>query len=170
MKDQAGLIRAFAQTEDAGKSALVIAGDGPSRGQLEAVIKELGIGERVRLLGERDDVPVILRALDVFVLPSLGEGISNAILEAMATGIPVIATRVGGNSELVRDGITGRLIEPRRPGELAEVLTTYLGDAARARSHGAAARGRAVDQFGLGRMLAGYTALYRQYTALEPRP
>ena len=170
VKDQVGLIRAFAQTKDTGKSALVIAGNGPSQGQLEAVIKELGAGERVRLLGERDDVPTVLRALDVFVLPSLGEGISNAILEAMATGLPVIATRVGGNSELVLDGITGRLIEPRRPEVLAEALATYLGDAARARSHGAAARERAVDEFGLERMLTGYATLYRQYATLESRP
>jgi sugar transferase (PEP-CTERM/EpsH1 system associated) len=170
VKDQAGLIRAFAQTTNAGKSALVIAGDGPSRGHLEAVIKELGVGDRVRLLGERDDVPAILHALDVFVLPSLGEGISNAILEAMATGLPVIATRVGGNGELVRDGITGRLIEPRRPEVLAEALTGYLGDPVRARSHGAAGRERAVGEFGLERMLAGYAALYRQYAALEARP
>ena len=170
VKDQVGLIRAFAQTENTGKSALVIVGDGPSRGQLEAVLKELGVGERVRLLGERDDIPAILRALDVFVLPSLGEGISNSILEAMATGLPVIATRVGGNGELVQDGITGRLIESRHPQVLAEALAAYLGDPARARAHGAAGRERAVDEFGLERMLAGYAALYRQYTALEARP
>ena len=169
VKDQAGLIRAFAQTANKGKSALLIAGDGPSRRQLEVLVNELGIGDRVRLLGERDDVPLILRALDVFVLPSIGEGISNAILEAMATGLPVIATRVGGNSELVRDGLTGRLIEPRRPEVLTQTLTAYFDEPALARSHGAAGRERAVGEFGLERMLAGYTALYRQYAALEPR-
>ena len=169
VKDQAGLIRAFAQTRT-GKSALVIAGDGPSRQQLEAVVKELAVGHRVRLLGERSDVPTILRALDVFVLPSLGEGISNAILEAMATGLPVIATRVGGNGELVSDGMTGRLVEPRCPGALAEALTAYFENPARARAHGAAGRERAVDEFGLERMLAGYAALYRQYATLEARP
>ena len=144
VKDQAGLIRAFAQTPNVGKSALVIAGDGPSRPQLEAVIKELGLGGRVRLLGERDDVPLVLRALDVFVLPSIGEGISNAILEAMATGLAVIATRVGGNVELVREDVTGRLIEPRSPETLAEALTAYLADPVRAREHGAAGRERAA--------------------------
>ena len=170
VKDQAGLIRAFAQTPNTGKSALVIAGDGPSRRQLEAVIKELTLGDRVRLLGERNDVPLILRALDVFVLPSLGEGISNAILEAMATGLAVIATRVGGNVELVQEGVTGRLIEPRRPDALAEALTAYHGEPARARAHGAAGRERAVSEFGLERMLAAYEALYRPYATLEPRP
>jgi sugar transferase (PEP-CTERM/EpsH1 system associated) len=170
VKDQAGLIRAFAQTPNVGKSALVIAGDGPSRPQLEAVIKELGLGGRVRLLGERDDVPLVLRALDVFVLPSIGEGISNAILEAMATGLAVIATRVGGNVELVREAVTGSLIEPRSPEALAEALTAYLADPARARKHGAAGRERAVAEFGLERMLAAYEALYRPYATLEARP
>jgi sugar transferase (PEP-CTERM/EpsH1 system associated) len=170
VKDQAGLIRAFAQTPNVGKSALVIAGDGPSRPQLEAVIKELGLGGRVRLLGERDDVPLVLRALDVFVLPSIGEGISNAILEAMATGLAVIATRVGGNVELVREGVTGRLIEPRSPETLAEALTAYLADPVRAREHGAAGRERAVGEFGLERMFAAYEALYRPYATLEARP
>jgi sugar transferase (PEP-CTERM/EpsH1 system associated) len=169
VKDQAGLIRAFAQTANQGKSVLVIAGDGPSRRHLLAMVSELALGDRVRLLGERDDVPLILRALDVFVLSSIGEGISNAILEAMATGLPVIATRVGGNIELVRDGLTGRLIEPRRPEPLAEALTAYFDDPVLARAHGAAGRERAAGKFGLERMLAGYTALYRQYTALEAR-
>jgi sugar transferase (PEP-CTERM/EpsH1 system associated) len=170
VKDQAGLIHAFAQVASIGKGALVIAGDGPSRRQLEAVIGELRLGERVRLLGERDDVASILRALDVFVLPSIGEGISNAILEAMATGLPVIATRVGGNGELVKDGLTGRLIEPRRPEALAEALTDYFANPARARAHGAAGRERAISEFGLERMLAGYVALYRQHAVLEARP
>jgi sugar transferase (PEP-CTERM/EpsH1 system associated) len=169
VKDQVGLIRAFAQTANKGKTVLVIAGDGPSHRQLEALVNELGLGDRVRLLGERGDVPLILRALDVFVLSSIGEGISNAILEAMATGLPVIATRVGGNIELVQDGLTGRLIEPRRPEALAKALTGYFHDPALACAHGAAGRERAAREFGLERMLAGYTALYRQYAALEAR-
>ena len=170
VKDQVGLIRAFAQVANKGPSVLVIAGDGPSRRQLEALVGELALGDRVRLLGERDDVPLILRALDIFVLSSIGEGISNAILEAMATGLPVIATRVGGNSELVRDGLTGRLIEPRSPEALAEALAAYGDDPGLARAHGAAGRERVAREFGLDRMRAAYTALYRQYAALEARP
>jgi sugar transferase (PEP-CTERM/EpsH1 system associated) len=169
VKDQAGLIRAFSRSAQSSKSVLVIAGGGPSRAELEGVTRELGLGDRVRLLGERADIPLVLRALDVFVLPSLGEGISNAILEAMATGLPVIATRVGGNVELVRDGATGCLLEPRNPQVLAEALAAYLGDPARAQAHGAAGRERAVSEFGLERMLAAYAALYRPYVTLEAR-
>jgi sugar transferase (PEP-CTERM/EpsH1 system associated) len=174
VKDQAGLIRAFARADRAqaspGHRALVIAGDGPCRGELEATIAELRLGDSVRMLGERDDIPLVLQALDVFVLSSIGEGISNAILEAMATGLPVIATRVGGNGELVRDGITGCLIEPRRQDALAEALEDSFSDPERARAQGAAGRERAVAEFGLERMLAGYGALYGQYAALEARP
>jgi glycosyltransferase involved in cell wall biosynthesis len=171
VKDQIGLIRAFAQASSAqanrGRRTLVIAGDGPSRPQLEAAIADLGLGDSVRLLGERDDIPLILRALDVFVLSSIGEGISNAILEAMATGLPVIATRVGGNTELVRDGLTGCLIEPRRPEALSEALSAYFDDPPRARAHGAAGRARAAEEFGLERMLAAYVGLYGQHATLE---
>jgi len=166
VKDQAGLVRAFARSTQASKSVLVIAGEGPSRSELESVTRELGLADRVRLVGERADIPILLRALDVFVLPSLGEGISNAILEAMATGLPVIATRVGGNVELVRDGLTGCLLEPRNVQALAEALARYLGDRARAQAHGAAGRERAVSEFGLERMLAAYTELYRPYVTL----
>ena len=169
VKDQIGLLRAFARANK-GRHALVIAGDGPARPQLESTVRELGLRDSVRLLGERDDVPLVLRALDVFVLSSIGEGISNAILEAMASGLPVIATGVGGNVELVRDGLTGCLIEPRRPELLADALTAYFDDPARAAAHGAAGRSRAAEEFGLERMLAGYVALYGRHVALGARP
>jgi sugar transferase (PEP-CTERM/EpsH1 system associated) len=169
VKDQACLIRAFARAAGEAKRILVIAGDGPCREELAALIKELAIGDRVRLLGERNDIPLILRALDVFVLSSIGEGISNAILEAMAAGLPVIATRVGGNVELVRDALTGRLIEPRRPEALAEALGAYFGDPELARAHGAAGRERVATDFGLDRMLADYMSLYRKHAVLGVR-
>jgi sugar transferase (PEP-CTERM/EpsH1 system associated) len=169
VKDQACLIRAFARAAGEAKRVLVIAGDGPCREELAALVKELAIGDRVRLLGERNDVPLILRALDVFVLSSIGEGISNAILEAMAAGLPVIATRVGGNVELVRDALTGRLIEPRRPEALAEALSAYFDDPVLARAHGAAGRERVATDFGLDRMLTEYMSLYRKYAVLGTR-
>jgi glycosyltransferase involved in cell wall biosynthesis len=98
--------------------------------------------------------------MDLFVLPSIAEGISNTILEAMATGLPVIATRVGGNPELVEDGITGALVPARDRAALAGVLAAYLRDPGRRAAHGAAGRRRATDRFDLGRMATEYRQLY----------
>lgn len=159
VKDQVGLLRAFAQVGDP-RTVLVIAGDGPCRAELEAAVSALGLDGRVRLLGERKDVPRILTALDVFVLPSLGEGISNTILEAMATGLPVIATRVGGNPELISEGVTGILVEPRSPAALAVAMRQYLGDPRLASQHGRAARERAQSMFSLEVMVDAYEELY----------
>jgi sugar transferase (PEP-CTERM/EpsH1 system associated) len=161
VKDQAGLIRAFAVASAQRPSVLLIVGDGPLRSELDALGRGLGLERRVRLLGDRQDVPQILRALDCFVLPSVGEGISNAILEAMATALPVVATRVGGNVELVEDGETGLLVEVRHPEALVRALECYLGDSGIARKHGTAARARVEREFGLARMLTGYGDLYR---------
>jgi sugar transferase (PEP-CTERM/EpsH1 system associated) len=167
VKDQAGLIRAFALATRGQPALLLIAGEGPSRAELDAVCRNLGLTERVRLLGERDDISRLLRALDVFVLSSIGEGTSNAILEAMATGLPVVATRVGGNGELVRDGVTGRLVEPRRPEELAEALLGYLHEPSLGETHGLAGRARAEQEFSLARMCDGYAELYRAHLPAE---
>jgi sugar transferase (PEP-CTERM/EpsH1 system associated) len=163
VKDQAGLIRAFALATRERPALLVIAGEGPCRAELETLTRSLGLEERVRLLGERDDVPTLLQALDCFVLPSLGEGISNAILEAMAAGLPVIATLVGGNGELVQGGVTGTLVEPRDAEALAGALAAYFRDPDLARAHGAAGRLRAEREFSLERMLLGYGDLYRSH-------
>lgn len=170
VKDHAGLIRAF--TEELGQrpAILVVAGDGPAGPHLAELVRARGAGSRIRLLGERDDIPLVLRALDLFVLPSVGEGISNAILEAMATGLPVVATRVGGNSELVADGLTGRLIEPGSTAALAEAIGGYLDDPSLAMRHGRAARERVEREFSLEKMLAGYADLYRRCLArVSPR-
>jgi sugar transferase (PEP-CTERM/EpsH1 system associated) len=163
VKDQAGLIRAFAVVARRHPALLFVAGEGPQRGALESVSRELGLADSVRLLGERQDIPQLLRALDLFALPSLGEGMSNAILEAMATGLPVVATRVGGNGELVMDGVTGRLVDVGQPDALGEVLGEYLLDPGRARRHGAAGRERAAREFGFTSMLEAYRNLYRPY-------
>jgi len=161
VKDQAGLLRAFAVASAQRPSVLLIVGDGPLRAELDALGRGLGLDDRLRLLGDRQDVAQILRALDCFVLPSVGEGISNAILEAMATALPVVATRVGGNVELVEDGETGLLVEVGQPEGLVRALECYLGDSGIARKHGAAARVRVEREFGLARMLTGYGDLYR---------
>jgi glycosyltransferase involved in cell wall biosynthesis len=105
-------------------------------------------------------VPEILRGLDCFVLPSLAEGISNTILEAMACGLPVVATRVGGNPELVEDGVSGRLVPPVNAEAMAVALYRYFDDPALARSHGQAGRHAVLQRFSLDRMVADYRSLY----------
>jgi sugar transferase (PEP-CTERM/EpsH1 system associated) len=162
VKDYAGLIRAFALLPQAPKSWLVIVGEGPCRADLLGLTLRLGLGDRVRLLGVRDDVPRLLQGLDCFVLSSLGEGIANAILEAMATGLPVVATRVGGNPELVADGGNGLLVPAADPPALAAAMTRYMADPALAAEHGRKGRARAEGEFGTDRMFEAYEALYCQ--------
>ena len=165
VKDHRGLIEAFHRLAGRRDTQLLIVGDGPCRPELEQLANELGLRGRVHLLGERDDINTILRALDVFTLPSLGEGISNAILEAMATGLAVVATRVGGNPELVDDGVTGFLVPSRSTGSLSAALQRYLDDPGLIRDHGDAGRTRTLKEFSLGRMFSGYDALYSRVLA-----
>jgi glycosyltransferase involved in cell wall biosynthesis len=143
----------------------VIVGDGPCRPDLERLVNELGLTGHVHLLGMRQDVPVLLRAFDTFVLPSLAEGISNTVLEAMATGLPVVATRVGGNPELVEHGVTGALVPAGNPLVLAAALRYYVEDAGLREAHGEAARRRVLQHFTLERMAQGYHDLYESVAA-----
>jgi sugar transferase (PEP-CTERM/EpsH1 system associated) len=166
VKDQAGLVRAFATLMPAYPDALlVLAGDGPCRGELARLVTDLGADGRVRLLGECRDVAQALAAMDLFVLPSLAEGMSNTILEAMAVGLPVVATRVGGNRELVDEGETGRLVPPRDPRALADAVAGYLDDAHVRVLHGKASRRRASETFALERMYRAHESLYGRLLA-----
>jgi glycosyltransferase involved in cell wall biosynthesis len=148
---------------------LVIAGDGPARGQIMQVLREGGALEQAWLAGTRADVPALLRGLDLFVLPSLAEGISNTILEAMATGLPIVATRVGGNGELIEDGRTGCLVEPADPEQLAGAILDAFHDRARSLARGRAAREAAEARFSLERMAEDYVALYEGELARRGR-
>ncbi|HSL47817.1 MAG TPA: TIGR03088 family PEP-CTERM/XrtA system glycosyltransferase [Candidatus Deferrimicrobiaceae bacterium] len=169
VKDQTGLVRAFAMVLKAHPAAvLVIAGDGPCRADLLALVAELRIADRVRLLGARSDVPAVLAAMDVFALPSVAEGISNTILEAMASGLPVVATRVGGSPELIEDGVGGALVPPRDPAALAGALTAYLEEPGLRSLHGKSARQRVTDRFGLERMCEAYAGVYRSLLTGTP--
>ena len=103
---------------------------------------------------------VLLQGLDCFVLPSLAEGVSNTILEAMAAGLPVVATRVGANGELVEDGVTGRLVPPADSDALARAMVDYFKDPMMARQHGRAGRQVVVRRFSLERMVEEYRRLY----------
>ena len=161
VKDHATLVRAFASIVRRVQAVLIIAGDGPCRLDLERLVAALGIERHVHLLGERADVPVVLDAMDVFVLPSIAEGISNTLLEAMAMELPVVVTRVGGNPELVEDGVNGAHVARQDPDALAAAMMTYLEDANLRAIHGKSSRQRAVERFSLDRMVAAYTTLYR---------
>jgi glycosyltransferase involved in cell wall biosynthesis len=120
----------------------------------------LGLGAKVQLLGERRDVAVILALSDLFVLPSRWEGMPNAVLEAMAAGLPVLATRVDGTLDVVRDGETGILVPPGDDRALAAALLAIGRDPARRRSLGAAGRRRTEEAFSIDRFVDGFERLY----------
>jgi len=169
VKDQVTLVRAFAQAcrlEPAiMKSArLIIVGDGPLRNEVEAEVESSGVGDRMAVLGERQDVPDVLRSFDLFVLPSRDEGISNTLLEAMATGVPVLATRVGGNPELIPEGEVGHLVEAQDCSAMAAWIVRYASDAADRVRQGAAARRHVVQRFSLGAMVNSYLGVYDELT------
>jgi glycosyltransferase involved in cell wall biosynthesis len=140
---------------------LFLVGDGVLRQPLEAQARSLGLAGRVLFTGSRDDVADVLAMLDVMVLPSHTEGMSNTLLEAMAMERPVVATAVGGNLDLLEDGVTGLLVPPHDPEALAAAILRLLGAPDEARRLGQAARRRAEAEFGLDRMVARYEALYR---------
>lgn len=142
------------------RARLLLAGDGPLAGSLANQAATLGLGDVVRFLGMRDDVGGLLAAADVFVLTSDSEGMSNAILEAQACGLPVVATRVGGNPQLVADGREGFLVPARAPAELARALAD-CSDPAWRHAAGARARARIEREHSMPAMAARYDALYR---------
>jgi sugar transferase (PEP-CTERM/EpsH1 system associated) len=164
VKNPVALARAFARAVKSRTRGhllrLVMVGDGPQRGEVESVLAEAGVRDLAWLPGERSDIPEIMRGLDCFVLPSLAEGISNTVLEAMASGVPVVATRVGGNPELVDDESTGRLVPSGSDDALTAAVLRYFDDPATARRHGGAARSAVVRRFSLDRMVQDYRALY----------
>lgn len=169
VKDQLNLANAFVQLcrmlpQQAPRLRLVMIGDGPLLEQCREVLQQAGLADQCWLPGARDDIPDILRALHIFALPSQAEGISNTILEAMATGLPVVATRVGGNPELVAEGETGALPPANDPQPLALALRNYVEQPALIRQHGEAGLQRAHRQFSLAAMLQRYAAVYDHLT------
>ncbi|WP_458496772.1 TIGR03088 family PEP-CTERM/XrtA system glycosyltransferase [Methylomagnum sp.] len=165
VKDQINLVRGFLKliTDHPRHRAslrLILVGDGPLRAEAEALLREAGAAALAWLPGERGDIADILRGLDIFVLPSQAEGISNTILEAMASGLPVIATAVGGNPELVDDGVTGRLVPKQNPDAMATALLEYLDQPERIQAHAAAGLARVRDGFSLDGMVGRYLAVY----------
>jgi glycosyltransferase involved in cell wall biosynthesis len=143
------------------KARLVIAGDGEERDALEEFSRRLGVTGQVEFLGFSRDVDPLMRSFDVFVLPSLTEGISLTILEAMAAAKPVITTRVGGNPEVVIDGRTGILVPPQDPDALAAAIVKLMKDPALALEMGKNGRKRFEEIFDLGLMVTRYEDVYR---------
>lgn len=163
VKDYPTLLRAFALARSRVASvALVLVGDGSERPALEGLARDLGLGASVRFAGARDDVSRLLRAFDVFALSSRTEGISMALLEAMATGLPAVVTETGGNPEVAVAGATAALAPVGDHERLAEALAALLADPQRRRAWGEAARRRVEADFSLDGMVRAYEALYAE--------
>ncbi|HMV04076.1 MAG TPA: TIGR03088 family PEP-CTERM/XrtA system glycosyltransferase [Accumulibacter sp.] len=165
VKNQTDLARAFirilqAHPELVARLRLVIVGAGPLRAEAQALLAQAGVADYAWLPGARDDVPEIMRGLDCFVLPSLAEGISNTILEAMASGLPVVATDVGGNRELIDHGRTGEIVPAGNVEAMAERIAAYAADPQAARAAGLAGRALVERQFSMQAMCASYLAVY----------
>jgi glycosyltransferase involved in cell wall biosynthesis len=162
VKDHATLLHGFSTVAAVHpETDLLLVGDGPLRGELERLVRELGIEARVRFLGVRSDVADLLRAADVFALTSLSEAASLTLLEAMASSVPVVVTAVGGNSEIVRDGVDGLLVPRRDAVAVGRALATLLRDPATAQEMGAAGRARVEARYRLETTIAAYRDLYR---------
>ena len=164
VKDYQTLIKAFAtlttNTYKINKIKLLITGSGSEEQRLKTLSEDVRVADRVYFLGERQDIPELMQCMDVFVLPSIAEGISNTILEAMACGLPVITTKIGGNPELVDDGKTGFLFTSRDHIELADKLSFYCDNFSILMEHGLNARVRTEERFSLSRMIRDYDELY----------
>jgi sugar transferase (PEP-CTERM/EpsH1 system associated) len=165
VKDPLNLVAAVASVCDRNpdlreRIRLVIVGDGSLKESVAQVAEQRGLSGRLLLTGMRDDVPELLAAFDVFASPSLAEGFSNTILEAMACGLPVVATDVGENARLVVDGTTGKIVPPADPVALGAAIAEYCRSAERVRNDGAEARRRIERDYTIERMVASYEAVY----------
>jgi glycosyltransferase involved in cell wall biosynthesis len=161
VKDLHTMLEAMAiLTKETPRARLVLMGAGPQKDELQAAVKRLGLESVVHFPGFRRDASQLLPALDVFVLSSLSEGISLALLDAMAAGVPSVATAVGGNVEIIRDPSCGILVAPRSAGELARAILSLMSDAGRRTLLVDGGRRRVEDAFSLRRMVAAYEALY----------
>ena len=174
VKDPLTLARAFVRLMQVMPGAeqrlrLVMVGEGPLRERVRMLLAEAGVDQYAWLPGERNDVARIMRSFDLFVLPSLAEGISNTILEAMATGLPVLATAVGGNPELIQAGVTGTLVPRDDPESMARAMRAYAESAELCRRHGMEARRTIERRFGMDAMVNAYMAVYDQLLATRTR-
>jgi glycosyltransferase involved in cell wall biosynthesis len=163
VKRQEDFLLALAQVRRGAPDAMAfLVGEGPRRARLERLAGELGLGGAVFFLGGRPDVPAVLARGTFGVLCSRQEGLSNAVMEGMAAGLPMIVTDAGGNAELVKDGERGHVVAPERPDALAQAMLRTIADPARARRMGEAARRFVEKELTLERMIDGHDRLYRR--------
>ncbi|MCP5244453.1 MAG: TIGR03088 family PEP-CTERM/XrtA system glycosyltransferase [Burkholderiales bacterium] len=172
VKDYPSLVRAFLQIIEKIPAArmrlrLMIVGDGSSRNECLSLVRQANADDLVWFPGERSDIPEFMRMMNLFVLPSLGEGISNTILEAMSSGLPVVATRVGGNIELVEEARTGILVSPGKQSELMEAMLSYYTTPELLDIHGKSARHKIETAFSMTAMINSYLRVYDQSLCLK---
>lgn len=171
VKDQPLLLQAVEKLrtehpELGARLRVIIVGDGPLRPMLAQMVEQLALQDVVWLAGDRDDVPDVLQAMDVFVLPSLGEGISNTVLEAMASGLPVIATAVGGNVELVEEGFNGSLVPVGDARALSDAMSSLLSNDQERVRQGINARERVCSRFDWDCTVKDYLGVYDELLGL----
>jgi len=167
VKNQALLLRAFAWLCTTGDQqlpplALVLIGDGPCSESLQQLADQLGVADRIWFAGSRNDIPQLLQCMDLFVLPSLAEGICNTLMEAMACGVPVVASDVGGNGEIVDHGHTGELVESDNEQALADAIKRLLAAPELRQRYCRQARKEMTEHFSLERMVTDYEQLYQR--------
>jgi glycosyltransferase involved in cell wall biosynthesis len=166
VKDVETLLDAFRRlSAQQPHSRLILVGDGPARPALEAQVRQHGLSDRVRFAGHCEDVAPWLGITDVFVHASLMEGTSNAVLEAMAVALPVVATAVGGTPEVVEHEVTGLLVPPASASALSAAMAHYGTDEQARQAHGAAGRERAQTHYPIVKMIDGYVGVYRDALA-----
>ena len=161
------LLEAFPRVRDRVPAQLWIIGEGPLRAELEAEARRLGIAGSVRFWGERSDVPELLACMDVYAHAALFEGMPNAVMEAMAAGLPVVASEVDGTRELIREGETGWLVPPGEAAALAARLLAVLDDAEEAARVGQAAARHMAENFSVEKMVDAFDALYQDLTGFQ---
>jgi glycosyltransferase involved in cell wall biosynthesis len=165
------LLEAFGELAASGVPfELLLAGDGPERNRLERQAISLGIGERVKFLGEIDDVPALLSTAHIAVHPSRSEGLSNTILEAMAEGLPVVATNVGGTPEIINDNRSGLLVPPNDAHSLAAKVRLLLDRPDLRAQLGSAGLEVVRQRFNVERVATQYEHIYESVLSAEPAP
>lgn len=171
LKNHLGLLREWPQVLAAQpKARLVLIGEGPMRADIERTIAELGVGRQVTLAGIRSDVAQLLPGLDVFALPSFTEGVSIALLEACATGLPSLASRVGGNVEVIQDGVTGSLFDVQDAKSLRAALLRLVTDESLRAKWGAQAQTWVRAHASLDALCTDYDRLYQQAASRASTP